>query len=316
MGYPGKVVYPKGYREFESRSLRQHNFLSVSTHLPEQVMRPRCIEWIKNTRFTSCVFAIIENNMDFKQSTFGEIIDSEKEMVLTADERYGAYYINASEFNVLLGEFIKSVDPDKFIFAIFLSQVKKHSTLALFSVVRLHHTQAMMDLRQVLEAGACASYAIANTDSTDFADVGENGVLDASQSLTNKRYKWLGEKYPAGSSAIRNMKESINSSAAHSNIIYAHNNFNLNDTTRKFETPFFDIEDEYLVKTNLWTVGNIIMGLVDLFYGVAKDHGGMVFADDFIKRLKTLEAENHRLKVEMMETDRYKKSLDKSSQSA
>ena len=23
MGYPGKVVYPKGYREFESRSLRQ-----------------------------------------------------------------------------------------------------------------------------------------------------------------------------------------------------------------------------------------------------------------------------------------------------
>ncbi len=117
--------------------------------------------------------------MDFKQSTFGEIIDSERDMILTADKRYGAYYINASEFNILLNEFIKSVDLDRFIFAIFLSQVKKHSTLALFSVVRLHHTQAMMDLRQVLEAGACASYAIANTESADFADVGENGVLDA-----------------------------------------------------------------------------------------------------------------------------------------
>lgn len=253
--------------------------------------------------------------MDFKQSTFGEIIDSERDMVLTADERYGAYYVNAFEFNTLLNEFVKSVDPDRFIFAIFLSQVKKHSTLALFSVVRLHHTQAMMDLRQVLEAGACASYAIANKESTDFVDVGENGILDASQSLTSKRYKWLGEKYPSGSVAIRNMKESLNSSATHSNIIYAHNNFNFNDVTGKFETPFFDIEDEYLVKTNLWAVGNIIMGLMDLFYGVAKDHGGIVFADDFIQRLKTLETENHRLKAEMMETERYKKTTDKIIQS-
>lgn len=253
--------------------------------------------------------------MDFKQSTFGEIIDSERKMILTAGKRYGAYYVNASEFNILLNEFIKSVDPDRFIFAIFLSQVKKHATLALFSVVRLHHTQAMMDLRQVLEAGACASYAIANTESSDFADVGKNGVLATSQSLTNKRYKWLDEKYHAGSIAIYNMKDCINSSAAHSNIIYAHNNFNLNDKTRKFETPFFDIEDEYLVKTNLWAIGNIIMVLVDLFYGIAKDHGGVIFADDFIKRLKILEVENHRLKVEMMNTKRYKKSIEKANQS-
>ncbi len=109
------------------------------------------------------------------------------------------------------------------------------------------------------------------------------------------------------------MKDSINSSAAHSNIVYAHNNFNFNDTTRKFETPFFDVEDEYLVKTNLWTIGNIIMSLVDLFYGIAKDHGGVLFTDDFIQRLKTLEAENHRLKAEMMETERYKKSINKAN---
>lgn len=108
--------------------------------------------------------------MEFKQSTFGEIIDSEREMFLTASERYGDFFINASEFNVLLNEFIKSVDPDRFIFAMFLSQIRKHTTLALFSAVRLHHIQAMMNLRQVLEAGSCAAYAIANIDKSGFAD--------------------------------------------------------------------------------------------------------------------------------------------------
>jgi len=265
--------------------------------------------------FISCVFGIIKTNMNFKQSTFEEIIDSEKEMILTADERYGAYYINASEFNILLNEFIKSIDPDRFIFAIFLSQVKKHSTLALLSIVRLHNIQAMMDLRQVLEAGSCASYAIANKEKEDFADEKEDGILNASKILIKKRYDWLNEKYPSGSTFIKNMKNSINSSTAHSNIIYAYNNFNFNNLTGKFETPFFDIEDEYLVKTNLWMMGNIIMGLLDLFYGVVKDYGGVIFIDDFVQRLKNLEAENHKLKAEMMKTERYKNSLDKINQS-
>lgn len=252
--------------------------------------------------------------MDFKQSTFEEILESEKDMVLSAEERWGDYYINAAEFNVLLGDFIKSIDPDRYIFTMFLSQIKKHSMLALLSTVRLHHVQAMMDLRQTLEAGSCAAYAIANPDQSGFADVGENGILDASQKLTGKRYKWLDENYPAGSTAIHNMKGSINSSSAHSNIIYAHNNFKLNPEAGKFETPFFDEEDEYLVKTNLWAIGNIIMGLTDLFYGIAKDHKGIVFADDFIVRLKKLEEENHKLKAEMMQTERYKKSINKANQ--
>ncbi len=251
--------------------------------------------------------------MDFKQTTFEEIINSEKDMILTAEERYGDYYINAYGLNILLGEFIKSIDPDRYIFTMFLSQIKKHSILALFSTVRLHHVQAMMDLRQVLEAGSCAAYAIANPDQSGFADIGENGILDASQKLTGKRYKWLDEKYPTGSTAIHNMKGSINSSSAHSNIIYAHKNFNLNSEAGKFETPFFDAEDEYLVKINLWTVGNIIMGLTDLFYGIARDHGGIVFSDDFIGRLKELEKENHKLKAEMMSTERYKISVEKLS---
>lgn len=250
--------------------------------------------------------------MEFKQSTFGEIIESERDMFLTATDRYGDFFINASEFNVLLNEFVKSVDPDRFIFAMFLSQIRKHATLALLSAVRLHHVQTSMNLRQVLEAGACAAYAIANTGREDFADLDENGFLDPSQKLTNKRYKWLDDNYPAGSNAIRNMKGTINTSSAHANIVYAHNNFRFDSDTGKFDTPFFDIEDDHWVKTDLWSIANIIMGLVDLFYGVNKDLNVIKFDDDFVPRLKALENENIRLKNLMMETDRYKKAMEAS----
>lgn len=238
--------------------------------------------------------------MEFKQATFEDIIDSEREMFLTATERYGDFFVNAHEFNVLLNEFIKSVDPNRFIFAMFLSQIRKHAVLALLSAVRLHHVQTSMNLRQVLEAGSCAAYSIANIESEDFADFDENGFMDPSQKLTKKRYEWLGENFPAGSTAILNMKKIINSSSAHANIIYAHNNFRFDEKASKFSTPFFDIEDKHWVKTDLWAVGNIVMCLMDLFYGVNKDQNVIKFIDDFVPRLKALEEENHRLKAMAM----------------
>lgn len=246
--------------------------------------------------------------MNFEQSTIGEILDSEREMVLRGTERFGDFFINASEFNALLNDFLVSVDPDRFIFAMFLSQVRKHHTLAFFSAVRLHHVQAMMDLRQVLEAGSCAAYAIANTDQADFADVDEQGILDPSQELTKKRYDWLAKNFLKGSQAVKNMKKSINTSTAHSNIVYANNNFRFDGNRGRFETPFFDIEDDYLVKTDLWQIGNIAMGLMDLFYGVNQDRDVIKFKTDFVPHLKKLEAENHRLKAEMIKHERYQRA--------
>ena len=246
--------------------------------------------------------------MEIKQDTIGDIIESESQMILHGAERFGDYFINASEFNNLLQQFIKSVDPDRFIFAMFLAQIRKHHLLAHFSAVRLHHIQAMMNLRQVLEAGSCAAYAIANPDQAGFADIDENGIIDPSQELTRKRYKWLEDNFKKGSDAIKNMKGAINNSTAHSNIVYAHNNFRFDGERGKFITPFFDIEDDYLVKTDLWQIGNIAMGLMDLFYGVNKNLDVIKFVDDFIPRLKALETENHRLKAEMMSTERYKRA--------
>lgn len=244
--------------------------------------------------------------MQFEDATIGDIIESEHQMALHGAERFGDYFINASEFNSLLQQFIKSVDPDRFIFAMFLSQIRKHHLLALFSAVRLHHIQAMMNLRQVLEAGSCAAYAITNPDREGFGDTDEDGIIDATQELTKKRYKWLEDNFKKGSDFIKNMKGTINNSTAHSNIIYAHNNFKFDGEQGKFITPFFDIEDDYLVKTDLWQIGNIALGLMNLFYGINKGLDVIKFVDDFVPRLKALEANNHALKEEMMNTERYK----------
>ena len=62
---------------------------------------------------------------------------------------------------VFLSTFIKSLDEDRFVFGRFHSQVKKHHLLAVFSTVRLHEVRSSMNLRQVLEAGSCAAFAIA-----------------------------------------------------------------------------------------------------------------------------------------------------------
>ena len=188
---------------------------------------------------------------DIKHTTLADIIESERAMALGAEARYGDFFGNAAAFMGLLTSFLKSINHDRYIFAMFLAQARKHYTLAILSAVRLHNTQALMDLRQVLEAGACAAYAIANINPADFADVDEQGLLNPSQELTRKRYKWLEKKFPHGSQGIKGMKDAINASASHANIVSAHHNFKVAEDWKRFDTPFFDVEDEYFVKTDL-----------------------------------------------------------------
>lgn len=245
--------------------------------------------------------------MEIKQSTFGEIIDSEREMVLRGADRFGDFFVNAAEFNDLLSKFIGPVNLDRNIFTAFLSQVRKHHTLALFSAVRLHHVQTMMNLRQTLEAGSCAAYALANTSLNDFADTEENGLLDASQELATKRYAWLSQNYPQGSKKIQAMKKTINVSCAHANIVYAHNNFSVDIQKRIFVTPFFDFEDDFHVQTDLWCIAGVAMSLMDLFFGINKDYGAIKFADDFVARMRLLEEKHAVLRSMMISSERFQR---------
>lgn len=240
--------------------------------------------------------------MEFKQETFGEILDSERDMVLHGTEKYGDYFKNAVELGNLLENFIKSInDPSKYISVAFLSQVRKHHTLALFSAVRRHHTQMAMNLRQVLEAGSWMAYAMAFSETEKFCEKDEKGVLCIPDKLAKTKNDWINENFKDGSDAIKRLKNLINESAAHANVVYSFQNFEmLADVMKGFHMPFFDFDVDYRIKSDLWFVGNIAMGLLDLFYGVNKKYNTFVFTDDFLDKFKKLRKQNAELKEEMM----------------
>jgi hypothetical protein len=117
--------------------------------------------------------------MELKQATFEELVDSERSLVLSAEARYGKYYLNARACSIFVSRSIESVELSHHdTFGRFFAQLKKHQMLALLSAVRLHKVQSMMNLRQVLEAGAAAAFAIANPEMHHFVDTDENGLVD------------------------------------------------------------------------------------------------------------------------------------------
>jgi hypothetical protein len=192
--------------------------------------------------------------VEFRQNTIEQILESEYAAASSARHRYGKHYDNAQAISVFLTSFLESFDQSRWVFGSFIGEVKKHQVLSLLSAVRLHKVQAMMKLRQVVEAGACAAYAIANPDHNDFVDTDEHGMLDPSQRLARKRYKWLGENYPDGSKAIKDIKEELNKTTSHANLINAYSSgaWTAEDW---FSSPFFDVDDPYHVQTDLWRIG-------------------------------------------------------------
>lgn len=244
--------------------------------------------------------------MEIKQGNFQDIVDTEREFILQAPNKYGDYWHFALAGYNLVENCIKSINPDRFIFAAFLSQIRKHHTLALLSSVRLHHIQAMMNLRQVLEATSCAAYAIAHPEPDDFVKR-KGKIIDPTKDLTIKRYKWLEENYPEKSEEIKRLKGTINSSTAHSNIVYAHKNYYFDLENGKFDTPFFDFEDTLHVKGDLWLIGNMAMGLMDFLYGVNLDYKKIVFNVNFAEEITKLQTENDRLKKEALGDSRFDK---------
>ncbi len=197
------------------------------------------------------------------------------------------------------------------MFGRYYSQVKKHHLLALFSTVRLHQTQSTMDLRQVLEAGSCAAFAIANPDPSHFVTEDKHGLLNSSQKLTGNIYKWLDQNYPQGSKSLKEMKYNINASTAHANLVYTGSNFEVADDA--VSSPFFDFEDLHSVKTDLWRIGNIAISLLDLFYGVNQSFGSIKFLDEFHAKFGALVELSKALHAELTSTDRHKAAAIKAA---
>lgn len=248
--------------------------------------------------------------MEFKQSTIEDILTSEHEMFLHGGECYGEYFNNAAEFNDLLNNFIKSVDdPSKFIAVAFIFQARKYHTLALFSAIRRHHIQTSMNLRYVIEAAQWATYAMGNKEQEKFYSKGANDIINVEDKHERAMYKWLDDNFKIKADETRRLKKMISGAGAHSNISYAFQNFEMKPFhDAGFKTTFFDPENDYWIKTDLWFVANTALGLLDLFYGVNQKYKVFRFIDDFSQRFKELVDQNNRLKAEMMGTENYKRA--------
>jgi hypothetical protein len=184
--------------------------------------------------------------MAYPQSTLEEIVESERSMFLDGEARYGRHFNCAHAATLYLNSCVKSLDDDRSdTFGRLFSLMKKQHALAFLSALRLHHVQAMLDLRQVLEAGAAAAYAIANPDIRGFADIDAFGIMGPSKKLAES-YRWLGKHHPDTSTWIKVTKDIINNHSAHANILSAHGTFRSDET--KVAMPFFDVEDKISFK--------------------------------------------------------------------
>jgi hypothetical protein len=237
--------------------------------------------------------------MIIKQSTFEEMVETEQKLVLMGDQRYGDYSRHARECCLFVSRCISSTNPDGVMCARFYSLLKKHLMLALLSTLRLHKVQAMMNLRQVLEAGAAAAFAIANPEPKNFATADAQGILDPSSKLTGKRNEWLEKNFPTWFTPIKEKRKRINEYFAHANVVLTGQTFEMNEAANEITTPFFDMQTEFQVKVDLWLTVSTSTDVMLLLYAVNKGRDVVKFIQNFEPDLDRLQQASSALATEL-----------------
>ena len=134
----------------------------------------------------------------YPQSSIEEIVDIERAMLGDGEARYGRVFRHALRSTVCLALCVETIDADPSdIFGRLFSLLKIHELLALLSSLRLHHVQAMMNLRHVFEVGAASAYCVAIPEVADFVDIDEFVIMEAAKGLTVIRYKPVADLYCA-----------------------------------------------------------------------------------------------------------------------
>ncbi len=238
---------------------------------------------------------------------FQDIIDSERQMIMEANKKYGTFFTNSLEFVSLTQEFIAEAKIDSWMFQYFFAYMKKHQLLSWFSMLRRHHVQSFLDLRQVIEATSLACYALAFPDNKVFATQDEHGILYIPKNLISDCYSWIENNYPEASEALMFAKKEINKTCAHCNLIYAMYHSNLLSEKNVFEHEFFDNDDPDLINGDLWFLSLVSGNVMDIFYGVNRKYSQLTFSSDFVVRLKANRITLEKLRNEMREKERFKK---------
>ena len=87
--------------------------------------------------------------------------------------------------------------------------------------------------------------------------------------------------------------------------------FRVAETGDTINAPFFDVEDDYTVKSDLWQTGSIALTPADFFYGVNQGRNVIQFCPGFTRHVERLARNNEALINELKSTDRFKRALQR-----
>jgi hypothetical protein len=234
-----------------------------------------------------------------------QLSEQEDALIKDAPQKYGDTFQNAHDLVFLTGNFISNIQSDAYVFSLFIIQTQKSLTLALLSCLRNHDVQFHMMLRYALESAVLAGYALHNTNFEDFAYKNSDGNLYPKDTAKGKAYKWIESHFSTYSNKIKYMKNTINETFAHANILSTPYNYEVDGfMIRKL---FFDIPDSLISQQRLWWLANVSFGLLDFISAVAKKHPIIKFTVDFPDKMKKYGTDNENLKKQLMENPRFKK---------
>ena len=220
-------------------------------------------------------------------TTIQDLLNDERKMILNGERDYEEYFINTSNCNKLFNSFIQISNLNNFLFEQWFVYIRNHNLLAIFSATSRHHVQAMMNLRQVIESGIFAAYAIKSPN--------ENFQDKNSKKIKEKIYNWIEEDHQNYSTDLKFIKKHINKTSAHANFISTYKTYNLNKKEKKINTHFFDFKNEFNIKLDLLFIAKSNLILMSLFHLVNKKNNSIKFIDDFKSKLEILEKNNLKL---------------------
>ena len=241
--------------------------------------------------------------------TLTEIIEGEHNKTLNALNKYGENFAHNLMVFQLLESFFTEFKAPQDIFLRFYYSVRNFYLLTLFSIIRLHHAQSSLNLRQLIESGTDAAYSIAFPDVEKFAKTDEFGIMDSTIKLKSKRYKWLSKNYPATSSAMLKIKKPVQVSS-HSNLVDTNRGYRLLSSKEgaQIQVSYFDFEDDYMEKAALWQLANTTLAIMGLWYEVSQSYKSIEVMPEFAKKHSNLMKENQKIKDGVMQTERFQKA--------
>lgn len=221
---------------------------------------------------------------------------SEKEHALVLDSRqYGVAYKVAVDYLELSWELFSKIKPEAQIFAITLGQAKSSNYLALLSILRHHLIQAKLNMRVSYESTVLACYSLVDHKIGDILHEGYTSIEQLREKefeFKKDAYIWIKENYKSHSDRIKDSKDKINKSFAHS--AFSTSLFNHLSKETSASTSFFDVsihstEEGHLdVITNLLHFSFSINSQLDFITDVLKDYPLVTIIDDYEDRKELL----------------------------